>query len=327
MNYSNMKKDELKAICKERKIKGLSGKIKQELIDLIKQNESEPKNEAIQVRQINKAKTDVNVKAHVNETMNWISWSEKSNNIPFESTMKGKGVGDGEQKISQEFDTPVLGQNSPYDMMPILNGIKTKCEVKKLDKQNDFNTAKEGRDVLRPIKMLHTTFLDSINWFVKSNLFTPDEKAVLVLVEDVSPDELAEGTLKKLKQICVMLNSKKKSLRSTLHPPIPFTAHCQPKQMIPLDVYYSLCQKIDIDFPIEFSSYIDTILILQKMDHIYIDEPNKLIEDLNAVVEKLFADITIIIVDKDKGYMILPDTSRIQFYRITRGNPRFKVMF
>ncbi len=325
MNYSNMKKDELKAICKERKIKGLSGKIKQELIDLIKQNESEPKNEAIQVRQINKAKTDVNVKAHVNETMNWISWSEKSNNIPFVSTMKG--IGDGEQKISQEFDTPVLWQNSPYDMMPILNGIKTKCEVKKLDKQNDFNTSKEGRDVLRPIKMLHTTFLDSINWFVKSNLFTPDEKAVLVLVEDVSPDELAEGTLKKLKQICVMLNSKKKSLRSTLHPPIPFTAHCQPKQMIPLDVYYSLCQKIDIDFPIEFSSYIDTILILQKMDHIYIDEPNKLIEDLNAVVEKLFADITIIIVDKDKGYMILPDTSRIQFYRITRGNPRFKVMF
>ena len=43
MNYSNKTRDELKAICKERKIKGISGKKKQALIDLIKQNESEPK--------------------------------------------------------------------------------------------------------------------------------------------------------------------------------------------------------------------------------------------------------------------------------------------
>ncbi len=81
----------------------------------------------------------------------------------------------------------------------------------------------------------------------------------------------------------------------------------------------------DIDFPFEFSSYIDTILILQKMDHLYIDEPSKFMEDLHAIVGKLFADIRIILVDKDKGYMILPDANRIQFYRITRGNPRFQV--
>ena len=43
MNYSNKTRDELKAICKERKIEGISGKIKQALIDLIKQSEREPK--------------------------------------------------------------------------------------------------------------------------------------------------------------------------------------------------------------------------------------------------------------------------------------------
>ena len=46
MNYSKKTIPELKTICKERKIKGISGKRKQALIDLIKQNESEPKNEA-----------------------------------------------------------------------------------------------------------------------------------------------------------------------------------------------------------------------------------------------------------------------------------------
>ena len=43
MNYSKKTVQELKGICKERKIEGISGKIKQALIDLIKQSEREPK--------------------------------------------------------------------------------------------------------------------------------------------------------------------------------------------------------------------------------------------------------------------------------------------
>ena len=254
--------------------------------------------------------------------MIWIPWSEKSKNTPFKSSIIG--VGDGEQKVSIELNTPIFGQNSPIDMMPILNGIETKCDVKKLDTQNDFNTGREGRDVLRPIKMLHTTFLDSLNMFVKSDLFTPEEKAKLEDIKDVSPDELAKGTLLKLNEICVMLHLKKKILHSTI-PHVPFTANGQTKD-IPLDLYYSLYKKLGFDFPTVFSSHIDTILILQKMDHIYIDEPSKFMEDLHALPSKLFADIRIILVNNDKGYMILPDASRIRFYRITKGNPRFQVM-
>ena len=165
-----MKKDELKALCKERKIKGITGKSKEELIEMITQRDATP----VSAPKI-EAETDVKVIPPVKVEMIWIPWSEKSKDIPFKSTITG--VGDGEQKMERELDTPILGQNSAYDMMPIINSIKTKCDVKKLDTQNDFNTGKEGRDALRPIKMLHTIFLDSLNIFVKSPLFTPEEKA------------------------------------------------------------------------------------------------------------------------------------------------------
>jgi len=42
MNYSKMNKDELKAICKERKIKGFSGKKKEEMIEMLNQRTATP---------------------------------------------------------------------------------------------------------------------------------------------------------------------------------------------------------------------------------------------------------------------------------------------
>lgn len=56
MNYSKMKKDELKALCKERKIKGITGKSKEELIEMITQKDSTP----VSASKI-EAKTDVKV--------------------------------------------------------------------------------------------------------------------------------------------------------------------------------------------------------------------------------------------------------------------------
>ena len=209
--------------------------------------------------------------------------------------------------------------------MPILNGVKSKCDVKKLDTQNDFNTGKEGRDALRPIKTSITILLNSINVFAKSDMFTPDEKEGLLWFHDVSPDELAVGTFKKLKNMCILLSDKKKKLYSTL-PVVSFTAHNQTANM-PLDLFYYTYQRLGLVFPSEFSSFIETIQILQFMDHVYINEPGKLVNDLDSLISKIFTDIKLIIVDKDKGYIILEDKSKIQFYRITRGNPRFKVLF
>ena len=319
MNYSKMKNDELKAICKELKIKDIIGKKKNELIEMIKQIDAMP----VLAQKI-EAKTDViKVEPPVKVEMNWTGWSEKSKDIPFKSTQKG--VGDGEQKMSGELDTPIKGQNSSFDMSPTLNGIKVKCDVKKLDSQNDFNTGKTGRDVLRPMKMLHTTLLDSISIFENSDIFTREQREKFATVKDTSPDELAVGTLHKIKEICEILHEKKTTIRSNL-PSVPCTLYSQIKEM-PLDIFYHNCQKLGLEFPSEFTSHIESILILQKMEHVYIDKPAKFMEDLNNIVEKLFNDIRSIIVDDKNGYIILPDITRIKFYRITRGNPRFQVLF
>jgi hypothetical protein len=64
MNYSKKTIPELKAICKERKIKGISGKIKEELIEMITQRDDTPV-----LVQINKAKIDVNVEPIVKVEM------------------------------------------------------------------------------------------------------------------------------------------------------------------------------------------------------------------------------------------------------------------
>lgn len=252
--------------------------------------------------------------------MSWIPWTDKSSDIPFKSSKNG--VGDGEEKVARELDTTTLGQNSSYDMKPVLNGVETKCDVKKLDTQNDFNTGKEGRDALRPIKSLHTTLLNSLNEFANSSLFTPTEQAELAWFHDVSPDELAVGTLDKLRKICMMLFTKKQRIRSAL-PTISFTFNSQ-THTTPLDIYYSICQKLGMELPEEMT---ETLTLLRKMDHPYIDEPDRLMADLNSLVGHLFADITIIIVDSVNGYRILNDISKVQFYRITRGNPRFKIVF
>lgn len=318
INYSKMKNDELKSICKELKIKGITGKKKNELIEMIKQRDSTP----VSAQKI-EAKTDVKVELPVKVEMNWTGWSEKSKDIPFKSTQTG--VGDGEQKMSGELDTPIKGQNSSFDMSLTLNGIKVKCDVKKLDSQNDFNTGKTGRDVLRPIKMLHTTLLDSISTFENSDIFTREQREKFATVKDTSPDELAVGTLHKIKEICEILHEKKTTIRSNL-PSVQCMLYSQIKEM-PLDIFYHNCQKLGLEFPSEFTPHIEPILILQKMEHAYIDKPAKFMEDLNNIVEKIFNDIRIIIVDDKNGYIILPDITRIKFYRITRGNPRFQVLF
>ena len=262
-------------------------------------------------------------KTPVNIAMNWIGWSEKSKDIPFKSTQTG--VGDGEQKMSAELDTPINGQNSSFDMSPILNGVKVNCDIKKLDSKDDFNTGKTGRDNIRHLKNLHTTLLESFSIFEKSDIFTCDERKTFAGIKDKSPDELAVGTLEKIEEGCKILNKKKTTLYSSL-PHVPFTLFSQTKE-ISLDIAYDICQKSGIDFPSEFKHHIKTILILQKMEHIYIDKPAKFMEDLHNIVEKLFNDMRIIIVDDKKGYIILPDISRIKFYRITRGCPRFQVLF
>lgn len=264
-----------------------------------------------------KAKTTLKVKP---QPMIWIPWTDKSKNILFKE--KIIGVGDGEKKVSCKLETNVLGQNSPYDMKPIIDGIPTCCDVKKLDKQNDFNTGVKGRDALRHIKKKLTNLIESIDFLSKSERFTPEETKLLEFFVGVSPDELAVGTICKLKAVCQMLNAKYKNILESI-------PHIQPIKDYPvmsLHQYYKICKITEQPFPSEYSSHEPTLKILKYMKNVYIQEPSLITEDLDNLVNCL-KDITLIVVNEKKGYMFIHDISKVKFMRITRGHPRFQIKF
>jgi hypothetical protein len=204
--------------------------------------------------------------------------------------------------------------------------VATKCDVKKLDKQNDFNTGVEGSNALRLIKMKHVTLLESIQALRESPLLTSQEKMTLNFFADTSPDELAVGTLRNLIEACKILHGKWKELVASLPTVTPFQDAQGPVSM-PLDLYWIVCQRIGRPFPVQFASFESTLQILQLLDHIYIRNPLALMEDLQGLVQKIFQGLTLILVDEKKGYMFLSDLNRVKFMRITRGHPRFQIVF
>ena len=76
MNYSKMKKVELNAICKERKIKGITGKNKGELIVMIKQRDATP----VPAPKM-EAKTDVKVEPLVKVEMSTLPPMDKTERV------------------------------------------------------------------------------------------------------------------------------------------------------------------------------------------------------------------------------------------------------
>jgi hypothetical protein len=70
MNYSNKTVDELKDICRERKIQGISGKKKQELIDMIKQFDAVSVSAAIKPQAKSKSGMSENIKITISEVEN-----------------------------------------------------------------------------------------------------------------------------------------------------------------------------------------------------------------------------------------------------------------
>jgi hypothetical protein len=259
--------------------------------------------------------------------MNYTKWTEKSRDVPFVSSKSKSGIGPGEEKLSSELGIPINGQNSPFDMSIVLNGVETKVDIKKLDTQDDFNTGKDGRDALRPIKTKITGIIHLSEHFADSNVFTQEEQETLIDIQNRSPDEFSVGTTHKFTECLNILSSKKKALESSLPDiMIPITVDDEPKD-VSIPCYYDILKKLGKKIRPDLHPYIDTLETLQKMDHPYIDNPDNFKEDIDSLVGKLFTKTKIIIVHEQNGYIILEDISRIKFLRITRGNPRFKVIF
>lgn len=270
-----------------------------------------------------KAAKQLNVKPkQVNIQMNWIGWTNKSAAIPFKTTIKG--VGDGEQKTAAELGTNIQGQNSNYDMKVIIDGKERLCDVKKLD-NGTFNTCVKGRDALRPIKNTITDLLNIFNTVRSSPILTSDEKNTLKQFEEVSPDELCVSNIKKINDACLMLHKKQELIRTTLPKVCPFKNMKGDTIEMPLDKYYSICLILNQPLSSEFESHKDNLVFLTDISHKYIANPKLFNESLDGLVS-LFAELKLIFVDETKGYCIWNDMDCIKFERITRGNPRFRIV-
>jgi hypothetical protein len=254
--------------------------------------------------------------------LEWINWSDKSNNISFKTTIKG--VGDGEQKVANELNTNILGQNSDFDMKVMIEGIEYECDVKKLDNYT-FNTGVKGRNALRPIKTKITDLLNSFRKIIGSNILTQEEMTILQNFEEVSPDELCVSNIQKLNKILHLLHKKRQEIILTLPNIQPFIKKDGSIIEMNLLEYYNVCLILKQDIPEEFDEFNDILLLLNNISHEYIINPDELYNSLNSLVS-IFLGSKLIFVDEKKGYCILDDISNVKFERITRGHPRFRLL-
>lgn len=256
----------------------------------------------------------------------WINWTYKSNNISFKTIIKG--IGDGEEKVAKELDTNILGQNSDFDMKIIIEGIEYECDVKKLD-NNTFNTGVNGRNALRPIKTKITELLNSFRKISNSNILLhellPEEILLLQSFEEVSPDELCVSNIKKINNLLHILHEKRKQMILTLPNIQPFIKKDGCIIEMNLLDYYNICLILKQDIPEEYTKFNNILILLNDISHEYIINPDELHNSLNSLVS-IFLKLKLIFVDETNGYCILHNTTNIKFERITRGNPRFRLV-
>jgi hypothetical protein len=264
---------------------------------------------------------DLFSKISLTNKLNWICWTEKSENIPFVSTENGKG--DGENKIAAEFNTKCLGQNSCYDINIHLNdGTQIKGDVKKLDGIS-FNTGVTGRNYIRPIK----NKIDQLLFIIK-NLPIEYIKSYEKIL-NINTDEMSNTTIELFYKMCKFLNNKKLEIE------LPFSKiniknlkdqYNNIDISLSIQKYYKICKILEIDFPIELKDNIINLEINELLNHEYILNPDNFYNDLNDSI-KIFTDLALIFVDEKKGYSIIEKPyNYIKFERITRGHPRFKLI-
>lgn len=275
------------------------------------------------------SKTSFSKKSKVTmETISYIPWTDKSKDVVYKSNKSG--IGHGEYRVAAIFGTTPLGPNSPYDMNITIDGISMKVDVKQLDEKT-FNTGKEGRNYLRPTKNNINKILELLPKIVATLDFTNEQKKEFDVLqkESVSQDEFCAGCVKALRTVCTILNNKQKELRAML-PIVKLKPLVDPYTGSPIEMtaesYYKLFIELNFPLPEELKPYNNHLHILSVLNHPYINDPTKLDQDLNSLVG-LFHDIVLIFVDEEKGYYILKEIEgNIKFERITRGNPRFRVL-
>jgi hypothetical protein len=208
------------------------------------------------------------------------------------------------------------GPNVPYDFDIPNYG---KYEVKQLDNDGTLNTGCHGRNALRPVKRK----IDEI-------LSRDDAPKKLA---ETSSDEVCEGKFPKIKIFLQKLNACKKYLYEKL------SVH---QMYDPVTGAYKECDSIEFYKALSITRTPDEVIEIMGLEsytiakklvglsHPYIDSPEQMDIDLNNMANETFTnnDIHLIFVEEQKGYYIMKNPApNLEFARITRGNPRFRVRF
>lgn len=269
----------------------------------------------------------------------WNPWTEKSENIPFESTEQA--VGDGEQKLGAEYDVSPMGQNVSYD----LDVLGEKWEVKKLDSANSFRLGVEVSSSYRQIIDSVTRILEQIINLEKllvdsdtadliknciNKIKTTSGQTTTLLIEGLSKNEVSTANLDKADEIIELIKTltikvdKKVSLFSsfdgsvieydllTAYHKLSFESISIEDKLLILDC--------DLDF------YNKLLLTAHIGSDISMFNDKSLKEILNQLVRNIFTDIKLVLVQKNKGYKPITNLNKIYCNRITSGNPRCKVL-
>jgi hypothetical protein len=216
------------------------------------------------------------------------SWSNKSKDIPFKSNKKC--VGNGEEKLACELNitSPIGGQNSTVDLKhPNIGNISVK-DMTHDDCTLGAECTQEMRKIFRKIVNLFVAWIEKYQQSCElakkfhSSINKKNGSSILTILEGIDRCELSKTNL-------MELNKNLEELK-----------------------------KIKVDTKVIYDSlnseYIDDI--------IYNMENKSLQEMLNDCIRKEAINMTLIIVYKDKGWIIIKDYSKLSCPRITRGSPR-----
>jgi hypothetical protein len=247
-------------------------------------------------------------------TDTWIPWTEECEKIPYKTTEQ-KGIGNGEMRIKVISGAEPKGQNVRYDFDIPNYG---KYEVKQLD-NGTLNTARNGLVAVRDVKQ-------------KIEKILSHEDAPAELAE-TNPDEICEGKFPKIRIFLKQLNDCKKELyeKLSVHKMYDLVTGAS-KDCDSIEFHKALSVTRTPDEVIEIMG-LESYTVVKKLaglSHPYIDSPGQMDIDLNNMAGEIFTDndIHLIFVEKKKGYYIMNNPApNLEFVRITRGTPRFKVRF
>lgn len=271
----------------------------------------------------------------------WNPWTEKSTEVSFKSTELA--VGDGEQKLGEEYDEKPKGQNTSYD----LHVLGERWEVKKLDSDNSFRLGVEVASSYRQIIDKVTSVLvkilevgDSLGDSENSELInecinqlnTTSGSTTTLLIDGLKKNEVSASNLAKANDIIETIKSlmltddenKKILLYSSVNGASNEYDLLTAYKKLELEVI-TLENKLKVlDCDVNLYNKLLLTSVLGKDVSIFSDHSLK--EKLNNLVRNIFSDVKLVLVHERNGYKPITDLKKIYCNRITSGNPRCKVV-